>query len=539
MNLDPPPQVNEFNWIWLKWLNNLFVYLRGLAAGQIAFTQTGTGAVASTVDAKLNESVSVKDFNAQGDGVTDDTAAIQAAFDSFPANGGRLFADAGVYIISAEINITKPVLLECEGRFDVSSNANTSGELLVTFRWAGSADEYMFVFSESTSTEMDAGTTTGNYINGGGIDGALLDGQNLAATGIWSASCTNQKFNVQVREFKNSGVLVDGGNGALSVRNEFNVRIVWGTQTNSRPMHGIHFRRFNTFPSTQNRILFAGGLVYDGYSLLFQDSDNNVVTHVHGVTQSGGSGGAIWFADGTTNHGRHNFIMYCNGDILAGASTYGNRILHHNSEGSDIVLAAGAQMHYDAIDYVNAEVFGTHKFKMRDEFRLAADDFRPDAAVCTSALYAGNLWSTLRFPESATGFANVTIPKIYDWNDGSITSIDFIFGTDGTSAGNVVFKIRAITPGQLATVATPTVDENATLTVNAAVNVNNKRTHTLSTAIAYTNDDLLLLRIDRLPADGADTHTDNIHLFGLVLHYEGTGPNSGGSGPYSVGPDSV
>jgi hypothetical protein len=56
----------------------------GIAASKLAFTQSGTGATSRTVDAKLKDVVSVKDFGGAGDNSTNDTTAISFARTAFP-----------------------------------------------------------------------------------------------------------------------------------------------------------------------------------------------------------------------------------------------------------------------------------------------------------------------------------------------------------------------------------------------------------------------------------------------------------------------
>jgi hypothetical protein len=67
-------------------------------ATAISYTASFAGAVAQTVQTKLEQYVSVKDFGAVGDGVADDTAAIQAAeAAAFSANAVLQFP-AGIYL---------------------------------------------------------------------------------------------------------------------------------------------------------------------------------------------------------------------------------------------------------------------------------------------------------------------------------------------------------------------------------------------------------------------------------------------------------
>jgi hypothetical protein len=68
----------------------------------VVYDPAGTGAVTTTVQTKLRETVSVKDFGAVGNGVANDTVAIQNAIDSL-TNGGVIYFPTGEYRIARNI----------------------------------------------------------------------------------------------------------------------------------------------------------------------------------------------------------------------------------------------------------------------------------------------------------------------------------------------------------------------------------------------------------------------------------------------------
>jgi len=65
----------------------------------------GTAELSQTVETVLQNYVSVKDFGTIGDGVADDTAAIQAALNSIPATGGMLYLPPGTYKTTSTLTL--------------------------------------------------------------------------------------------------------------------------------------------------------------------------------------------------------------------------------------------------------------------------------------------------------------------------------------------------------------------------------------------------------------------------------------------------
>lgn len=95
-----------------------------VSAAQVSYTPAGTGAVTTNVQAKLRQTVSAKDFGAVGDGVTDDTAALQAFFNA--CQNGRGYIPPGIYNITSTLNLYPQYSYNIEGSvFRNTSNAGT------------------------------------------------------------------------------------------------------------------------------------------------------------------------------------------------------------------------------------------------------------------------------------------------------------------------------------------------------------------------------------------------------------------------------
>jgi hypothetical protein len=126
-------------------------------ANNVTYTPAGTGAVQTTVQTKLRESVSVKDFGAVGDGVTDDTAAIQAALNA----GDLVFFPNGTYkITSVKLNYNQHVFGE---GFDTKI-LPTAGSNTFVLSSDNITIEDLFFNDTSLSYAEDTPTLTANCI---------------------------------------------------------------------------------------------------------------------------------------------------------------------------------------------------------------------------------------------------------------------------------------------------------------------------------------------------------------------------------------
>lgn len=134
-------------------------------ASGVTYNPAGTGAAARTVESKLRDVVSVKDFGAVGNGVADDTAAIQAALNAAVGVGLTVYLPSGTYKTTATLNwpIDWPVALVGAG-VEATHINYTGSATAINMYDAGASTKYLKSSIENLRLSGN-GTTSTNGVN--------------------------------------------------------------------------------------------------------------------------------------------------------------------------------------------------------------------------------------------------------------------------------------------------------------------------------------------------------------------------------------
>ena len=121
IDIGPPQNLQNFNDLKL-WVDGLYNWIISRESSDgLGFMQSGTGAVVRTVQNRMRDVISVKDFGAVGNGSTDDTTAVQNAINAaISAGGATVFfpqTSNGEYLISTKLSVSGKVVLKGDGQY--------------------------------------------------------------------------------------------------------------------------------------------------------------------------------------------------------------------------------------------------------------------------------------------------------------------------------------------------------------------------------------------------------------------------------------
>lgn len=123
-------------------------------ADWIGFQPPGLPAVARSSQDKMRDVLSVKDFGAVGDDITDDSDAFQNAFNTLVANGGgALYIPNGIYRIKRQIVVTcdaqQHITVYGEGRYQSTLDFSDNSSLGILFDSISTSPNQLPVFEVS------------------------------------------------------------------------------------------------------------------------------------------------------------------------------------------------------------------------------------------------------------------------------------------------------------------------------------------------------------------------------------------------------
>lgn len=190
----------------------------------VGFIQAGTGAIARTAQNKMREWVSVKDFGAVGDGVTNDTAAFLAACTAHSS----VYIPQGTYILSDIIFPSTLKKLMGSGKSTILQAPAT----LATTTWLTFNNQSDLIISDFA---MNISSTTHPTVVGMQL-GLVLRGQvrNLSITDggrfpIYLSQCSGVNIDdIFADNYAASAIVVENASGNVRINNVIATKVGTG-----------------------------------------------------------------------------------------------------------------------------------------------------------------------------------------------------------------------------------------------------------------------------------------------------------------------
>jgi hypothetical protein len=275
----------------IKGINDFSSFSASTGASLIGYNQGTTGAVTTTVQARLQQTISIKDFGAVCNGSTDDTTAVQLAISSLSSTSVTLLIPGPTKISSSVTFNTNTQLNFQYGGFIVG----TSGTEVVTVgrqpvaglgkifsNCLALAATGMTIYPEWFGAVKDGSTndqpafTSAIYFlkNVGGI--IQLQAGNYAVTS--AISIGNNKITMQGAGNNSSYIKVIGTNiNGISI-----------IGTSGTPIRNIMLRDFSVISATPGSTNYGLTLFYTAFAIVerMQIQDFNIGIYMKGATNT-------------------------------------------------------------------------------------------------------------------------------------------------------------------------------------------------------------------------------------------------------------
>ena len=366
-------------------------------AANVNYTQGGTGSVNRTVLTKLQETVSVKDFGAVGDGVTDDTAAIQAALN---AASGVYFGDASDnYLVNGTINLNTNQFISGDGAKITQSatdteifNVNNKTDITITgINFVGKAETFLnsesarsaaiYIESASSSSKLNfynnkfenfryTSVRAKNANDVSFVDNIVVGPGTPVLTAVTSGA--NHGF---LADADCSRVFISGNNisktaQGLRINKSTDVKITNNEIFDIDGQHGIYAGpALSGFVATNNSIRNTDLIgIKVQQEATYADMTNIVISN-NVIDTVGGDGISILHATGSTAQSEKIRDCVVSGNVIRTATAYGiisqnciNININDNSVndagGSGVIFSVCDQMTISNNHFINVDLSG-------------------------------------------------------------------------------------------------------------------------------------------------------------------------------------